>query len=168
MANRPKRATVVGIGFVVLLFLVVTAYLRRGPTAVSSETRRIRQLEENVVDFLEFFNQRLPLRNDATLPPLESDYVPIVLYVYKRADILQRTVAHLRNATGIERTVLIVSHDGFVPDVARVVDGIDFVRVVQIVHPTPPKVKTDVFSLKAHWWCEPPAVGLVIVVRFSR
>lgn len=67
--------------------------------------------------------------NVSSLPP---DAIPIVLYVHNRPSYLRVVLDALSHVRGIEETVLIVSHDGYYPEVAEIVGEITFTRVKQV------------------------------------
>jgi hypothetical protein len=112
---------------------------------------RIDTLETNERDVLAYFNARSRIRN-THLPPLPPSAIPIVMYVYDRVDDFRKALQYLKSATDIEKTVLIISQDSFVPEVAVAISEIDFVRVKHIIHPIPLKERGSIFSLRQHWW----------------
>lgn len=63
---------------------------------------------------------------------LAPDVIPIVLYVHNRPSYLRVVLDALSHVHGIEETVLIVSHDGYYPEVAKMVEEITFTRVKQV------------------------------------
>jgi len=103
------------------------------------------------------FNREIPVLN-ADRFTLATDHIPIVVYVYRRKQYLREVLRHLRNATGIKETLLIVSVDGTVPDMVDLVEReADFCQVKLLLHPVSSHRACDydgcpIFRLKEHWW----------------
>lgn len=83
---------------------------------------------------------------------LEADFIPIVAYVYNRPHYFRRVLDALRSVVGIQKTMLIISHDGLNEELVRLVQDIDFCQVKQIYHPTPPTHRSSATALRDHWW----------------
>lgn len=102
-------------------------------------------------------NRVSPVLNAAQFA-LAPDHVPIVIYVYQRHKYLLEVLRHLRRATGINETLLIVSHDGTVPAMLELVEReADFCQVKILIHPVGSHRPCDfdgcpIFRLKEHWW----------------
>jgi len=137
---------------ILLVILGFVVHFRSDSIEKEKLRHRTVRLEQRIEDLSEYYNAHTNMRNSQKFPPLSKNYIPILMYVYSRPDLLRETLAVLRNASGIEETVLIISHDGFVPEVGEVVDSIDFVRVKQIIHPVAPRDRGSIFTLKDHWW----------------
>ena len=58
----------------------------------------------------------------------------------------------LKKVKGIEKTLLVVSHDSLQKEMLQLVGDIDFCQVKQIIHPSTPLHKPDASALKEHWW----------------
>lgn len=90
--------------------------------------------------------------------PLAPDHIPIVLYVYNRVEYLNRTLEALRNVRGISQTLLIVSHDGVVPEMLQLVRAqATFCRTKVMIHPVSAHRRCTeagcaIFRVKDHWW----------------
>eukprot|EP00656_Telonema_subtile_P039673 TRINITY_DN44759_c0_g1_i3.p1 TRINITY_DN44759_c0_g1~~TRINITY_DN44759_c0_g1_i3.p1 ORF type:complete len:415 (-),score=36.54 TRINITY_DN44759_c0_g1_i3:14-1258(-) len=100
-------------------------------------------------------------RENVVLNPqflLAPDHIPIVLYVYNRVEYLNRTLEALRDVRGISSTLLIVSHDGAVPEMLQLVRSqATFCRTQVLVHPVSAhrrctEVGCAIFHVKEHWW----------------
>eukprot|EP00164_Ancoracysta_twista_P000818 GFYU01001081.1.p1 GENE.GFYU01001081.1~~GFYU01001081.1.p1 ORF type:complete len:407 (+),score=56.07 GFYU01001081.1:197-1417(+) len=101
----------------------------------------------------EFFNKHSEVRNLDKFPTLAPDHIPIVIYVYNRAHYLAKVLEKLSNVTGIEETILIISHDGIFEDMMQVVrEKATFCQTKQIVHPIPIRRPSTLTALKDHWW----------------
>lgn len=88
---------------------------------------------------------RLPPRNTDLFPNLGKNHVKIVLYVHNRPKYLQIVLDSLAKVEGIGETMLIVSHDGYFPDMDAIVRGIQFCQVKQIFSPYSPHLYPDTF-----------------------
>lgn len=71
-------------------------------------------IEDQFQSLLEIWNSYPSIRNKEKFT-LEKDYIPIVLYVYQRTYYYKAVLESLKKATGIEKTLLIISHDGVIP-----------------------------------------------------
>lgn len=96
----------------------------------------------------------LPPRNLDLFPTLSEDHVKIVLYVYNRPHYLQVVVDSLAKVEGIEETLLIVSHDGFFPEMDAIVKRIRFCQVKQIYAPFSPHLFPNSFPGVSPGDCE--------------
>jgi len=137
-----------------LLFLAVLFLTR------TSERQRETK-EEADVDDLKFLIQRFNSHGSvrhANRFHLAPDHIPIVVYVYQRPQYLQQVLRHLRGVTGINETLLIISHDGLVPRMLETVEKeVDFCQVKTIVHPVSShrpctEEACAIFRVKEHWW----------------
>ncbi|CAL9080360.1 unnamed protein product [Musa textilis] len=88
---------------------------------------------------------RLPPRNTDLFPTLAKDHTKIVLYVHNRPQYLRAVVRSLAGVEGIGETLLIVSHDGYFPEMDGIVRGIRFCQVKQIFAPYSPHLFPDSF-----------------------
>ncbi|XP_062323678.1 alpha-1,6-mannosyl-glycoprotein 2-beta-N-acetylglucosaminyltransferase [Osmerus eperlanus] len=64
-----------------------------------------------------------------------KDDLVVVVQVHNRPDYLKLLVESLRKAEGIERVLLVFSHDFWSPEVNQVVASVDFCQVLQIFFP---------------------------------
>lgn len=87
----------------------------------------------------------LPPRNLDLFPELPKDHLVIVLYVHNRSAYLKVAVQGLSKVTGISEALLIVSHDGFFPEMNAIVEGIRFCQVKQIFAPFSPHLFSGAF-----------------------
>lgn len=89
---------------------------------------------ENLIYLVKNFNTYGAIRN-ADKFQLEEDYIPLVIRVYNKHEYLKFSLEQMRNVDGINKTMIIVSHDGIFEEVFKVVQEIDFCQVKQIIHP---------------------------------
>eukprot|EP00250_Pteridium_aquilinum_P017297 c23555_g1_i1 orf=395-1759(-) len=96
----------------------------------------------------------LPPRNLDLYPALPRDHLVIVLYVHNRPAYLRVAVAGLSKVTGISEALLIVSHDGFFPEMNEIVKSIRFCQVKQIFAPFSPHIFSGMFPGVSPGDCE--------------
>jgi len=87
----------------------------------------------------------LPPRNMDRFPTLPEGHLKVVLYVHNRPRYLGLVVDSLSRVEGIGEALLIVSHDGYFPEMDRIVQGIDFCPVKQVFAPYSPHLFPDAF-----------------------
>ncbi|KAM0929760.1 hypothetical protein ACQ4PT_001383 [Festuca glaucescens] len=87
----------------------------------------------------------LPPRNADRFPSLPDGHLKIVLYVHNRPRYLRLVVDSLSRVDGIDEALLIVSHDGYFPEMDEIVKGITFCQVKQIFAPYSPHLFPDSF-----------------------
>ncbi|CAI5516046.1 unnamed protein product [Closterium sp. Naga37s-1] len=76
---------------------------------------------------------------------LGDDQIVMVLLVHNRPAYLRRTLAAMRRVEGIRDVLLIVSHDGYYPEMDAMVRAIDFCPVKQIYFPFSPHLFNGTF-----------------------
>ncbi|XP_047053325.1 LOW QUALITY PROTEIN: alpha-1,6-mannosyl-glycoprotein 2-beta-N-acetylglucosaminyltransferase-like [Lolium rigidum] len=87
----------------------------------------------------------LPPRNADRFPSLPDGHLKIVLYVHNRPRYLRLVVDSLSRVDGIGEALLIVSHDGYFPEMDEIVKAIAFCQVKQIFAPYSPHLFPDSF-----------------------
>jgi alpha-1,6-mannosyl-glycoprotein beta-1,2-N-acetylglucosaminyltransferase len=87
----------------------------------------------------------LPPRNRDRFPTLPVGHLKVVLYVHNRPRYLRLVVDSLSRVEGIGEALLIVSHDGYFPEMDRIVQGIGFCQVKQVFAPYSPHLFPDAF-----------------------
>lgn len=98
----------------------------------------IRQIIEN-------HNAKAEVYNEAAFGPVESvDYV-LVVQVHNRTKYLEQLIDSLSQATGIDRTLLIFSHDYYSDTLNQLIRKVTFCRVMQIFYPYSMQVYPDRF-----------------------
>lgn len=93
---------------------------------------------------LEKKNQ-LPPRNTDLYPNLAKDRIVIVLYVHNRPQYLKLVIDSLSHVSGINETLLIVSHDGYFEEMNKIIEGIKFCQVKQVFAPFSPHIFPNQF-----------------------
>ncbi|CAI5533263.1 unnamed protein product [Closterium sp. Naga37s-1] len=88
----------------------------------------------------------------------DSDVV-MVLLVHNRPAYLRRTLEALSKVEGIEDTLLIVSHDGYYPEMHALVRGITFCAVKQLYFPLSPHLFSASFPAASPADCRGRAQG---------
>ncbi|GLT25170.1 hypothetical protein SLA2020_003170 [Shorea laevis] len=111
----------------------------------SSELEKLGLPKQNELSIRLEMQNRLPPRNVDQYPNLAKDYIIIVLYVHNRPQYLQVVVQMLSQLVGINETLLIVSHDGYLEEMNEIVKGIKFCQVKQIFAPYSPHVFSNSF-----------------------
>ncbi|XP_041369480.1 alpha-1,6-mannosyl-glycoprotein 2-beta-N-acetylglucosaminyltransferase-like [Gigantopelta aegis] len=101
-------------------------------TVIKSETARINA--EQQIHNIDQFGLRL-----------DSHSVVIVIQVHDRHDYLYILLDSLRKVRNIEKTLLVISHDVYSPELNQVVESIDFCPVMQIFFPYSQQMFPDVF-----------------------
>ena len=74
-------------------------------------------------------NSREFILNHERFPALASNDTVLVVQVHKRIEYLKALIESLRNAQGINRTLLIFSHDNFNPKINYFIQSINFTKV---------------------------------------
>uniref|UniRef100_A0A0D9VM74 Alpha-1,6-mannosyl-glycoprotein 2-beta-N-acetylglucosaminyltransferase n=1 Tax=Leersia perrieri TaxID=77586 RepID=A0A0D9VM74_9ORYZ len=88
----------------------------------------------------------LPPRNaGGRFGRLPDGHLKIVLYVHNRPRYLRLVVDSLSRVDGIGEALLIVSHDGYFPEMDEIVQSITFCQVKQIFAPYSPHLFPDAF-----------------------
>jgi len=111
----------------------------------------------DLIALIEATNRDSPVLNQHEFT-LAADHIPIVMYVYNRPAYLKQVMAGLRRVRGIESTLLIVSHDGALPNMMQLISHeADFCQVKELIHPVSAHAPCSeagcgIFRLKAHWW----------------
>ncbi len=62
--------------------------------------------------------------------PLEANNIPLVIYVRSRAEYFSQVIEGFRGVTGIEKTVIVVSHDSVEESMYRLSESINFAQVL--------------------------------------
>jgi hypothetical protein len=82
------------------------------------------------------FNKKGPWRNIVPPGSIPTDItlkmVPIVVYVHNRPSYLREVLVRLSGVEGVNETLLIVSHDGYFPEMVEVVRDFTFMRIKQV------------------------------------
>lgn len=101
---------------------------------------KFRQVSVSLAELQEYFNRATDIINKDKFT-LETDYIPIVIYVYRRPYYLEKVPTEiersnffkvlqaLSNVQGIEKTIIVVSHDSTMPEMLDLVRNVTFCQV---------------------------------------
>lgn len=79
---------------------------------------------------------------------LTGSFLVIVVQVHNRIDYLKYVVESLRNVKYIEETLLIFSHDYYLPEIDKIVDSIDFCATLRIYYPFSERPSQNAYMMK--------------------
>ena len=93
-----------------------------------------------LIDCVNDFNRQTPIRlqEKFLVPSDQAEFPPrfIVILVHDRHDYFAELLKSLKNAANIEHITLILSHDGYYPEIEKTIRyHLDFCRYIQIYHP---------------------------------
>lgn len=74
-------------------------------------------------------NKAQTVRNQDKFPPLGEDGLVVVVQVHKREGYLKQLLESLKVARGIEKVLLVISHDYYYDDMNKLIHSIDFCPV---------------------------------------
>ncbi|XP_051149929.1 alpha-1,6-mannosyl-glycoprotein 2-beta-N-acetylglucosaminyltransferase-like [Andrographis paniculata] len=110
--------------------------------------------EQNELSIILSKHNHKPPRNLDLYPKLPKDHIVIVLYVHNRPKYLRIVVDSLSSVSGINKTLLVVSHDGYYEEMDKIVQSIKFCRVKQIFAPYSPHIFPDRFPGPSPFDCK--------------
>ncbi|KAL4574505.1 hypothetical protein LXL04_021337 [Taraxacum kok-saghyz] len=121
-------------GVLLLFFLVATVEIDVTTGVMFNICPRNIEIDVDTSTFLvtslEKKNQ-LPPRNIDLYPNLSKDRIVIVLYIHNLPQYLKLVIDSLSHVSGINETLLIVSHDGYFEEMNKII-GIKFCQVKQV------------------------------------
>lgn len=85
------------------------------------------------------------ISNDDAFGPLETDATIILIQVHTRILYLRHLIVSLAQAKGIEKVLLIFSHDYWHPEINELIQKIEFCRVMQIFYPNSIQTHPNIF-----------------------
>ncbi|XP_044003168.1 alpha-1,6-mannosyl-glycoprotein 2-beta-N-acetylglucosaminyltransferase isoform X4 [Aphidius gifuensis] len=85
------------------------------------------------------------ISNDDAFGPLETDSTVILIQVHTRILYLRHLIVSLAQAKGIEKILLIFSHDYWHPEINELIQKIEFCRVMQIFYPNSIQTHPNIF-----------------------
>ena len=91
---------------------------QKGPDSLQLLHQRLRTL-----------NHKQRVLNTDKFPPLSNDGLVLIVQVHKRENYLKQLFESLKKAEGIEKVLLVISHDYYYDDMNDVVASVDFCRV---------------------------------------
>jgi len=113
---------------------------------LSSEKGRIKLFDdvvnhtvapEDVVRSIRFLNEHHEVLNADTFGGPQSVSIVLVVQVHNRVEYLKILIDSLEKAKGIEKALIIFSHDIYFPPVNDLIVNIKFCQVIQIFYPYP-------------------------------
>ncbi|CAH1730639.1 unnamed protein product [Chironomus riparius] len=84
---------------------------------------------------IERINDEQIIFNDLKYEALQNDSIVIVVQVHKRITYLRHLIQSLSQAKDISKTLIIFSHDFYDEEINKLVQNIDFCKVMQIFYP---------------------------------
>ncbi|KAL7593929.1 alpha-1,6-mannosyl-glycoprotein 2-beta-N-acetylglucosaminyltransferase [Lactuca sativa] len=112
---------------------------------ISGSIESIKLPKHNYLSKMLEKKNQLPPRNIDLYPNLAKDRIIIVLYVHNRPQYLKLVVDSLSHVSGINETLLIVSHDGYFEEMNKIIEGIKFCQVKQVFAPFSPHIFPNYF-----------------------
>jgi alpha-1,6-mannosyl-glycoprotein beta-1,2-N-acetylglucosaminyltransferase len=96
--------------------------------------------DSEIVKSLVYLNENHDIINTNLYGGIENIGIVLVIQVHDRFDYLKLLVDSLKNVKGIEKALLVFSHDFFSEDINNLVQRIRFCQVVQIYYPYPMQI----------------------------
>eukprot|EP00026_Physarum_polycephalum_P007186 Phypoly_transcript_07243.p1 GENE.Phypoly_transcript_07243~~Phypoly_transcript_07243.p1 ORF type:complete len:494 (+),score=99.40 Phypoly_transcript_07243:183-1664(+) len=90
--------------------------------------------KDTLLYLLDNFNKYGAIRNEKKFT-LDKDFIPIVIRVYNKHEYFGWALENYKKVQNINKTMMIISHDGIFPEMFKLVQSIDFCQVKQIIHP---------------------------------
>jgi alpha-1,6-mannosyl-glycoprotein beta-1,2-N-acetylglucosaminyltransferase len=90
-------------------------------------------------------NKEQRVWNADKFPPLATDGIVLIVQVHRREGYLRQLFNSMRNVRGIEKVLLVISHDYYYDDMMQLVRSVDFCRVMQVFYPFSLQVYPDTF-----------------------
>jgi len=93
------------------------------------------------LDKIKSINEEQSIRNEDIFGPVNNATVIIAIQVHNRLQYLRQLVISLSQASGIDKTLIIFSHDFWDDAINDLVNSVDFAKTMQIFYP---------FSIQTH------------------
>ncbi|XP_073996607.1 alpha-1,6-mannosyl-glycoprotein 2-beta-N-acetylglucosaminyltransferase isoform X1 [Rhodnius prolixus] len=90
---------------------------------------------DEILRHIERYNQAQTVHNEDIFGPIQNDTIIIVIQIHTRIVYLRHLIVSLAQARDIETTLLVFSHDVFIPECNELVQSVDFARTLQIFYP---------------------------------
>ncbi|XP_055303292.1 alpha-1,6-mannosyl-glycoprotein 2-beta-N-acetylglucosaminyltransferase-like isoform X2 [Sitodiplosis mosellana] len=90
---------------------------------------------QRILRSIKRYNEEQLIRNDHLFSALQNDSVVIIVQVHNRIEYLQHLISSLSQAKNISSALLIFSHDYYDENINKMVQSINFCRVLQIFYP---------------------------------
>ena len=94
-----------------------------------------------ILDKIKSINEEQSIKNEDIFGPVNNATVIIAIQVHNRLQYLRQLVISLSQASGIDKTLIIFSHDYWDDAINDLVNSVDFAKTMQIFYP---------FSIQTH------------------
>lgn len=94
---------------------------------------------------IERHNEQQLVINEETFGPVLNDTLIIVIQVHTRIAYLRHLIVSLAQARGIEKALLVFSHDFYDEGINALVRSVDFCKVMQVFYPSSIQTHPDIF-----------------------
>ncbi|XP_066905556.1 alpha-1,6-mannosyl-glycoprotein 2-beta-N-acetylglucosaminyltransferase [Halyomorpha halys] len=132
---------------------VLHKFLVLKPTNASSLKGNGELMPEEILRNIHKYNAAQTIINENIFGPVQNDTIIIVIQVHKRIVYLRHLIVSLAQGRGIEKTLIIFSHDFYDPELNELVQSVDFARVMQIFYPFSIQTHPDTFPGQAKGDC---------------
>ncbi|KAL8041489.1 hypothetical protein ABFX02_10G168300 [Erythranthe guttata] len=150
-----RLLSIAATGIILLVVLMLTKEkLRMMQINYSLDFKNLKLPPQNKLSiFLQNRNLMKPMNSDL-YPNLADNHIIIVLYVHNRPQYLQIAIDSLSKVSGIEETLLIISHDGYFKEMNKIIESIKFCQVKQIFAPFSPHIYPTRFPGSSKFDCK--------------
>ncbi|KAE9554829.1 hypothetical protein FO519_001944 [Halicephalobus sp. NKZ332] len=109
----------------------------KGRIQLLDETFNRTIIPEEVVKSINFLNEHHEVLNAEVYGGPQTASIVLVIQVHNRAEYLKILIESLQQVKGIEKALIIFSHDIYYPPVNELILNIKFCQVIQIFYPYP-------------------------------
>jgi len=102
-----------------------------------------------ILDKISFANKQKKINNEDLFGPLTNQTVVIMVQVHNRIKYLRHLIKSFSEASGIDKTLLIFSHDIWDEEINYLVRSIDFCKTTQIFYPLSLQTHKTIFPGKS-------------------
>lgn len=106
-------------------------------------------------DYMFNLNKEQRIQNIDRFPPLANDGIVLIVQVHRREGYLRQLFNSMRKVQGIEKVLLVISHDYYYDDIMKLVRSVDFCRVcLQFQFGSTTSVQSTCISfMERKLWC---------------
>ena len=94
-----------------------------------------------ILDKIKLVNEEQSIRNEDIFGPVTNATVIVAIQCHNRLQYLRQLVISLSQAAGIDKTLIVFSHDYWDDAINDLVNSVDFAKTMQIFYP---------FSIQTH------------------
>jgi len=80
-------------------------------------------------------NEEQSIRNEDIFGPVDPDTIVVAIQVHNRLQYLRQLIISLSASQGIEKTLIVFSHDFYDEAINNLVNSVDFAKTMQIFYP---------------------------------